>query len=154
MVLNLTRREDDVPCQFADWRIVVATSNADTIEADAEVWDATWFEPPVQISGVRRYTGTIDDTSDVAEYRLFLQAGDVLNVYAGTLNGVLDTVIILTDAGQVEIYIQDDDGGGGFNSFFSYVVEADGEYLLLLGAAVPINEDSDYEVIIGINEDI
>ncbi|HRF97545.1 MAG TPA: hypothetical protein PLZ51_20195, partial [Aggregatilineales bacterium] len=87
MILSLTRRSDDESCRFEDWQISVTEGTGSLVSPDTEVWDATFFEPPVQSVGTERYIGVMDDTSDVAEYRLFLQAGDVLNVYAGATNG-------------------------------------------------------------------
>ena len=96
----------------------------------------------------------MDESNDEAEYRLFLKAGDVLNVYAGTLAGNLDTYLILTNVEETEFYIEDDDGGGGFNSYFSYVVPTDGEYILIVTPIGVLDADSDFEVIIGINQAI
>lgn len=154
LVINMTRRNDTDPCQFTDWQIDVTPATGNIIPVDTEIWDATFFEPPVQFMGTERYIGTMDDTSDIAEYRLFLQAGDVLNVYAGVTSGVVDTYIYLADPAQTELYIEDDDSGGDLNSFFSYTIEAEGEYVLFVRPIVPLSENSDYEVIIAINEDL
>jgi hypothetical protein len=155
MILSLTRRSDDESCRFEDWQISVSEGTGSLVNPDTEVWDATFFEPPVQSAGTERYIGVMDDTSDVAEYTLFLQAGDVLNVYAGATNGgIVDMYIFLADATQTTLLVEDDDSGGGVNSFFTYTIEESGEYILAATPIVTLDVDSDFEVIIGINEDI
>lgn len=154
MIMNLIRRKDDEPCQFSDWNVTVTDGASNWVSPDTEVWDATYFEPPVQTSGTERYIGVMDDTNDIAEYRLFLKAGDVLNVYGGTLYGILDIYIYLSDPAQTQSFIEDDDSGGNFNAFFSYTVPEDGEYVLYATPITELSENSDYEVIIAINEEI
>jgi len=154
MILSLNRRTDDDPCLYDNWKISVTEGVFSAITPHDEVWDATFFEPPVQFTGIERYIGRMDESNDEAEYRLFLKAGDVLNVYAGTLAGNLDTYLILTNVEETEFYIEDDDGGGGFNSYFSYVVPTDGEYILIVTPIGVLDADSDFEVIIGINQAI
>lgn len=154
ILLNLTRRADDELCRYSDWNITVTNGADNWVSPDTEYWDATFFEPPIQTQGTERYIGRMDDTNDYAEYRLFLKAGDILNVYAGVTAGVLDTLILLTDPALLETYIEDDDSGGDYNSYFTYTIPADGEYIVSVTSAVVLAEDTDYEVIIAINEEI
>ena len=57
---------------------------------------------------------------------------NVLYVYAEATSGDLDTFIVLGDPAYNQLFTQDDDGGGGFNSAFEYTIPATGNYALVI----------------------
>ncbi len=100
---------------------------------------------------VQEFTGTVNDAAEIVFYDLYgLQAGQTLYAYVEATSGNLDTYLYLGDIDFVEIFAEDDDGGGGLNSALSYPIPHSGDYTL---AVTRYNEASagDYRLLVGIN---
>ncbi len=76
-----------------------------------------------------------------------LQAGDVIYVYASGSNTV-DTYVFVADSQRDEVFAEDDDSGGGYNSALSFEVPEDGDYSLGL---ITISRAGTFRLFIGIN---
>ncbi|MCU0514754.1 MAG: SH3 domain-containing protein [Anaerolineae bacterium] len=156
LIQNLQTHSDDEDCTYLDWTLTV-TPAAGNFTSPERIDDASQFEPAMQLRGVERYTGIMDDYYDVVSYRLHdLKAGDVVQVYAGVITGDLDPVVglVAINSTATEALARDDDGGGGLNSFLTYTIETPGDYQVFMTPIVNLTADAEYEVIIGINEPV
>jgi hypothetical protein len=76
-----------------------------------------------------------------------MNEGDTIYVYATGL-GSVNTYIYLMDARQRRVYAEDDNGGGGFDSYLSYEFESAGDYTIAL---VTIGAAGEYQLMVGVN---
>ncbi len=133
-----------------DFRITVGINRPDALLNDM-------MSDPAQVSSsfVLSERGTVAEFSgefaDPQEEILVdiqgVQAGDVIYVYASGV-GEVDTYIYLQSADMREVFAEDDDSGGGFNSALSFEIPEDGDYSLGL---ITISSAGAYRLFIGIN---
>lgn len=83
------------------------------------------------LARVQEFTGMVSDRAEVALFALpNLQAGQTLYVYLEATSGSLDTYLGLGSADFAQVFREDDDGGGDYNSALEYPVTVTGDYAL------------------------
>jgi len=98
---------------------------------------------------INEFSGTFQDSQEEIVVELVgVEEGDVIYVYASG-SGAVDTYVFLQSFDQSEIFAEDDDSGGGFNSALSYTAESSGDYSVGL---ITISGIGAYRLFIGINK--
>jgi hypothetical protein len=78
-------------------------------------------------SGVQELTGSISPETPVSYFDIFgLQAGQTIYAYAESAD--FDAYLAFCDIDCEQTYIEDDDGGGGFNSALQFTITQSGDY--------------------------
>lgn len=104
--------------------------------------------PPIDESIIQEFTGEFEVATDEVVVPLEdLQAGDTIYVYASGA-GFVDTYIFIEDGRGLDVFAEDDNSGGGFNSALSYVVEESGSYQVGL---ITIESIGSYRMVVGVN---
>lgn len=101
-------------------------------------------------------SGSLDDTGRSYHAIGGVRAGDTIYIYAEGVSGDMDTVLALDYDRNSPLFdidapflAEDDDGGGGVNSFIEFVAPADGDYEVIVLAYE--GTSGDYRVVWGVN---
>lgn len=89
--------------------------------------------PPGEIVGFGRYTGTANDNRTTLDYSFQLEEGQRLVAIANTLSGELDPIISLYGSDDRLLAYNDDRGDGSLNAAVTYTVAEAGLYRIIVG---------------------
>lgn len=100
------------------------------------------------IGEIRRFTGRFDSDDDEMLLEIInVEAGDIIYAYAAGI-GRVDTYMYLLNDAQTDVFVEDNDSGGGYNAALSYRVEEAGNYIIGL---ITRNRPGRFQVVVGIN---
>lgn len=97
---------------------------------------------------IRRYSGQFENDDDeiLVEF-VDLNAGDTIYAYAAGV-GTVDTYLYVLNASQTDVFIEDNDSGGGLNAALSYEVQESGTYLIGL---ISRDGTGEFQLFAGVN---
>ncbi len=100
---------------------------------------------------VQEITGVVDDNNDLIFYDLYgLPAGSTLYVHMAALDGALDAYLMLGDIDFEDIYVEDDDSGGGTDAALQYTIPATGDFTLAVTRYSELTSGS-FRLLVGLN---
>lgn len=139
-----------------EYRLVVGINDPSIVDVPLEETSETELENDIRgtdtFIGLRdemqRFSGAFQSEDDeVLVVFADLEIGDIIYIYAAGL-GFVDTYLEVMNPELNEIFAEDDDGGGGYNSVLSYEVEEAGTYTVRL---TTIDQIGNYEITAGVN---
>ena len=89
----------------------------------------------------------VDDDEEINVRVEGVEVGDTIYVYASGL-GLVDTYLFLLDEDMRDVFIEDDNSGGGFNAAFAYEVQENSIFNIGL---ITTGKIGNYQLHIGIN---
>ncbi|MEM9951285.1 MAG: hypothetical protein AAF846_06790 [Chloroflexota bacterium] len=100
------------------------------------------------IGEILRFNGRFesDDDEILVEF-VNLRAGDTIYAYAAGI-GRVDTYMYVLNDSFTDVFVEDNNSGGGYNAALSYQVEADGTYLVGLITREQIGR---FQLLVGVN---
>ncbi|MGB7339552.1 MAG: hypothetical protein WBC91_11730 [Phototrophicaceae bacterium] len=103
----------------------------------------------VDVTGkILRFSGQFEsDDDEIIVQFIDLSAGDVIYAYAAGI-GRVDTYMYVLNESLTDVFVEDNNSGGGFNAALSYEVEVDGTYLIGLITREQIGR---FELVVGVN---
>lgn len=103
----------------------------------------------VDVTGeILRFSGQFEsDDDEIIVQFIDLNEGDIIYAYAAGI-GRVDTYMYVINEALTDVFVEDNDSGGGYNAALSYEVEADGTYLIGLITREQIGR---FELVVGIN---
>lgn len=131
---------------------------ADNVFNQAEIGEAE--EPPifpiiagetsiVDVTGeIRRYSGQFeDDDEEILVEFIDLSVGDTIYAYAAGL-GRVDTYMYVFNESLSDVYVEDNNSGGGYNAALSFEVEEAGTYVIGL---ITRENAGEFQLVVGVN---
>ena len=100
------------------------------------------------IGEIKTFMGLFEsDDDEILVQILNLNAGDTIYAYAAGV-GLVDTYMYLLDESMSDVFIEDNNGGGGYNSALSYEVQEAGTYVIGLITRANAGE---FRLVVGVN---
>lgn len=104
--------------------------------------------PPIANGIIQEFAGEfLDNEEEIIVDLTDLQVGDIIYVYASGI-GFVDTYVYILDDRELDVFAEDDNSGGGFNSALSFEVTEAGDYKVGL---ITIDSVGSYRMVVGVN---
>lgn len=100
------------------------------------------------IGEIKTYMGLFEsDDDEILVQILNLNAGDTIYAYAAGL-GLVDTYMYLLNESMSDVFVEDNNSGGGYNAALSYEVQEAGTYVIGLITRANAGE---FRLVVGVN---
>lgn len=110
------------------------------IDGDTVTFDA--------INEIRTYLGRFEsDDDEILVEVVDVDAGDTIYAYAAGI-GLVNTYIYVLDEAMLEVFVEDDDGAGGYNSVLSYQANEAGSYVI---GMITTGGTGTFRLVVGVN---
>lgn len=99
---------------------------------------------------VQELTGRVSASNNFVYFDIFgIEAGQTIQLYAES--NEFDTFVGICDIMCEEIFVQDDDSGGGTNSALEYVIPTTGDYSIVVADCCDETASGAFRLLIGLN---